>query len=109
MEQRTHTPTQPPSPREPVWGPDAVRLRDELRALLAHDAATEPWPDGVTHRYRTPVGSHVDIRGGGDRTAYKCTGCPYSSGGLIWHESIAHEHAQHHAERCRALPRPEAS
>ncbi|MFD4855129.1 hypothetical protein [Streptomyces atratus] len=64
----------------------------------------EPWPKGVTHRYVNQVGATVDITGGGDNTSYRCTGCPYRSSG--WAERVAHEHAQGHAEHCRALQRP---
>ncbi|MCA1224300.1 hypothetical protein [Streptomyces sp. 8L] len=65
----------------------------------------QPWPDGVTARYLTTAGATVDITGGGDSTGYHCTACPYSSG-PYWTERIAHEHAQKHADTCRALPRP---
>ncbi|MEU9764006.1 hypothetical protein AB0D98_30740 [Streptomyces sp. NPDC047987] len=67
---------------------------------------TEPWPEGVTHRYGADFGATVDITGGGDRTGYRCTGCPFGSSGEHWHERVAHERAQAHAETCRALPRP---
>ncbi|MEU3528854.1 hypothetical protein AB0E62_34235 [Streptomyces sp. NPDC038707] len=65
------------------------------------------WPEGVIARYVTVGGATVDVRGGGDSTGYECTGCPYESS-PFWHHSIAHEHAQKHAEKCRALPRPTA-
>ncbi|MFD5709506.1 hypothetical protein ACFWHW_03775 [Streptomyces pharetrae] len=65
-----------------------------------------PWPDDVTARYLTVAGATVDLTGSARSTSYRCTGCPFGSSG--WHEDIAHQHAQAHAERCRALPNPEA-
>ncbi|MFF8716182.1 hypothetical protein ACF07T_32825 [Streptomyces sp. NPDC015184] len=65
---------------------------------------TEPWPKGITHRYLTQAGATVDIAGSGNSTSYRCNGCPFGSTG--WAERVAHEHAQGHAETCRALPRP---
>ncbi len=66
---------------------------------------TPAWPEGVTARYLTLAGATVDVRGSGDRTSYRCTGCPLESG-PFWHHTVAHESAQAHAETCRALPRP---
>ncbi|WP_328903264.1 hypothetical protein OHR86_28085 [Streptomyces sp. NBC_00441] len=66
---------------------------------------TTAWPEGVTARYLTVGGATVDITGGGDSTGYRCTGCPYRSG-PYWTEQLAHEQAQSHAEKCRAMPKP---
>ncbi|WP_318205364.1 hypothetical protein [Streptomyces sp. SCL15-4] len=67
-----------------------------------------PWPDGVTHRYANLVGATVDITDSGrGRYDTKCTGCPYGNSSKF--EANAHTEAQAHAERCRALPRPEAT
>lgn len=73
---------------------------------VSSSAFGAPWPAGVVARYLTVAGATVDVTGGGDRTGYRCTGCPYGSSGPYWHESEAHRHAQSHAEKCRALPRP---
>jgi hypothetical protein len=67
----------------------------------------QPWPDGVIARYLTIAGATVDLRPASDgKVQSKCTGCGEfwypSSGGYIRRE------AQAHAERCRALPHPEA-
>ena len=67
-----------------------------------------PWPDGTIARYWTIAGATVDITELGDNASLgynlACTGCPH------WEtprtEDEAHRHAQAHAERCRALPRP---
>ena len=66
-----------------------------------------PWPDSCTARSWTVAGATVDITGSDHGTSYRCTGCPYGSSG--WHEDIAHERAQAHAETCRALPRPDGA
>jgi hypothetical protein len=68
--------------------------------------AAQPWPEGVTHRYVNQVGATVDITGGGTQTFASCTGCPFGDSGTPASERYAHEEAQRHAEKCRALPRP---
>lgn len=93
-----------------------------------------PWPDGVIARYLTDAGKAlanpnlaVDVhayRKDGQHTLVTCGVCPweYDASGnpsLSSHFSDAyceseankqaHHAAQAHAERCRALPRPEAS
>lgn len=98
MEQRTHTPTQPPSPAA--------------------------WPDGVIARYLTVAGATVDITYDSHRGLLNatCTGCDWvdrtSTGGFLSdtpeqeqarvEETLPESRvvAQAHAERCRALPRP---
>ncbi|MFH9072697.1 hypothetical protein [Streptomyces alboflavus] len=64
----------------------------------------EPWPDGVIARYLTVAGATVDLTRRGEHADYRCTGCGYA--GHRWVERVAREHAQGHAEKCRALPRP---
>jgi hypothetical protein len=62
------------------------------------------WPTGVTARFLTLGGATVDVT---DKTA-RCTGC-------AWHdtpaasEAGANREAQNHAERCRAMARPEVT
>ncbi|BCM70888.1 hypothetical protein EASAB2608_06222 [Streptomyces sp. EAS-AB2608] len=108
MPESTATPQQPPTPT--------------------------PWRDGVIARYLTDAGKAlanpklaVDVhayRKDGQHTLAKCGVCPweYDASGnpsLSSHFSDAyceseankqaHHAAQAHAERCRALPRPEVS
>jgi hypothetical protein len=93
-----------------------------------------PWPAGAIARYLTVGGAHVDLTHKFTVTtppeAYAtlaaCTGCPdsqeFSHHRLVWGLTAQHEArrpkaadrearawAQAHAERCRALPRPEAT
>lgn len=65
---------------------------------------TQPWEPGVNARYLALAGATIDIREstGGHATA-ACQGCLYAWTGDIL---TAHTHAQTHAEKCRALPRP---
>jgi hypothetical protein len=65
------------------------------------------WPEGVIARYLTVAGATVDLTGGGNHTYYRCTGCDFGKG-TWWNERTALDHAQAHAETCRALPRPTA-
>ncbi|BBB01100.1 hypothetical protein RVR_8355 [Actinacidiphila reveromycinica] len=68
---------------------------------------TSPWPEGVIARYATVGGATVDVTSAGRGKAdYRCGGCPFGSRGFGWAETVAHEHAQAHSEKCRALPRP---
>jgi hypothetical protein len=70
-------------------------------------ARTMPWPEGVLARYLTVAGATVDIHQGADGyTSARCTGCPI---GYTGDEMTAHDRAQQHAEKCRALPRPPAT
>ncbi|MBX9392252.1 hypothetical protein K4749_01225 [Streptomyces sp. TRM72054] len=82
MQQRTHTQPQQPSP------------------------FAAPWPEGVIARYLTLVGATVDLRGRDENTSATCTGCGERI--TLFGERRTRELAQAHAERCRALPRPEA-
>lgn len=66
-----------------------------------------PWPDNCIARYWTVAGATVDLTGSGNHVYARCTGCPFGHApGVWWHEARAHELAQGHAEKCRALPRP---
>lgn len=78
-----------------------------------HDPRTseqQPWPDGTIARYLTVGGATVDITNSGkddDHRHYtRCTGCHYGRNRSWVNEDIAHQNAQAHAEKCRALPRP---
>ncbi|WP_327066868.1 hypothetical protein [Kitasatospora sp. NBC_01302] len=73
-----------------------------------------PWPEGVTGRYLTVAGAAladpsiaVDVislkTGGYDA---QCNGCTRIWGGA--YTLHVHQWAQEHAEKCRAIPRPEA-
>ncbi|GHH30139.1 hypothetical protein [Streptomyces rubradiris] len=70
-----------------------------------------PWPEGTIARYWTVAGATVDLtdngRAGSRRYDTKCTGCPHEDSFKF--EDSAHRQAQAHAERCRALPRPEVT
>ncbi|MFD5814388.1 hypothetical protein [Streptomyces sp. NPDC127038] len=66
-----------------------------------------PWPDGVIGRYLTVGGATVDVQGGSDHGVMTCLGC--GEGYASFNERRTRELAQGHAERCRALPRPEAT
>jgi hypothetical protein len=72
---------------------------------------TEPWPDGVIARYLTVAAATVDLTDNEDAARFRynlaCTGCPHQD--VFDNEDDAHRNAQGHAERCRALPRPEAT
>jgi hypothetical protein len=78
--------------------------REEVVTMTQQTAWSDPWSEGVIARYLTVAGATVDLRGGGDHTYYRCTGCGDGSGSCF--ESNAREHAQGHAEKCRALPKP---
>ncbi|WP_326829653.1 hypothetical protein OIE13_05800 [Streptosporangium sp. NBC_01810] len=85
------------------------------------------WPAGVIARYLTVGGATVDLTEDHEvnRTEAACTGCPtrkgfgwtYQSGTHVdgtYHEEErsdlaaqkAREWAQSHAEKCRAMPKP---
>lgn len=68
-------------------------------------ATTTVWPDNVIARYLTIVGAHVEItKTNGREVRARCTGgCGFD---VTKFASDAHESAQAHAEKCRALPRP---
>lgn len=72
-----------------------------------------PWPEGTIARYWTVAGATADITNSGkadDHRHYvRCTGCHYGRDGGWVCEDIAHENAQAHSEKCRALPKPEAT
>lgn len=108
--ERTDQPHHPPShgTTEPLWGHEAIRIRDALRALLTLAA---PWPDGVIARYLTVGGATVDLTGDDHDTDGICHGCgttPAQSGYISRSLDVLHIWAQRHAETCRAMPRPEA-
>lgn len=73
-------------------------------------AFAQPWPEGAVARYLTVAGATVDITNSGkpdDHRHYtRCTGCHYGRNRSWVNEDIAHQNAQAHAEKCRALPRP---
>lgn len=70
-----------------------------------HSPAAQPWPEGVTHRYMNLAGATVDISRDADGyTSARCTGCPI---GYTGDELTAHDRAQQHAEKCRAVPHPQ--
>jgi hypothetical protein len=74
---------------------------------MSEQPATEPWPEGVIARYLNLVGATIDVTGNGTHVYARCTACPFGhTPGLSWQEARAHELAQGHAEKCRALPRP---
>jgi len=88
---------QQPTPVLPEW----------LVSLLEYHARTKPWPDGVHVRYLTVAGATVDVRGTEDDASYKCWGCGDST--ALYGGRRTKELAQGHAEKCRALPRPQAN
>ncbi|WP_225840291.1 hypothetical protein [Streptomyces sp. NK08204] len=72
---------------------------------------TEPWPDGVIARYLTVAGATFDLKQDETSRGYAdsgdCNGCGHHIG---WTRvDIARQEAQSHAERCRALPRPQVT
>ncbi|OXS35404.1 hypothetical protein [Streptomyces sp. XY006] len=72
--------------------------------------ASQPWPEGVIARYLTAAGATVDLKADETKPHHidsaECTGCGFQIG---WgSEHYARQDAQTHAERCRALPKPEA-
>ncbi|OYP14051.1 hypothetical protein CFC35_05660 [Streptomyces sp. FBKL.4005] len=83
MPESTATPQQPPTPA--------------------------PWPDGVIARYLTVAGAPVDLTDRTEESYWRydtaCGGCPHKDSFLS--VEPARRDAQAHAERCRALPRPE--
>lgn len=69
------------------------------------------WPNGVIARYLTVGGATVDID---DRNSSQCTGCDQTDENDRWvsrtnSTSRARTWAQAHAEKCRALPRPDGA
>lgn len=85
------------------------------------------WPEGVLARYLTVGGATVDVIEDqpGETTVAKCTGCPIVQGFNWTRASGAHFNgtyretqdpeqatadartwAQDHAEKCRAMPKP---
>lgn len=88
-------------------GHSTSALPEWLASQLTYRALTEPWPAGVIGRYLTIVCATVDVRGGTDAASYKCWGCGDST--ALYGERRTRELAQGHAERCRALPRPQAA
>ncbi|MEW2578373.1 hypothetical protein [Streptomyces syringium] len=77
------------------------------------------WPKGVIARYLTRAGEAlrdpsiaVDVVGGGeyrDNNIYRCGACRSKSLNSGTSLIYAEEQAQAHAEKCRALPRPEGA
>lgn len=65
------------------------------------------WPEGVIARYLTIAGATVDVRGSEHSASMTCLGC--GAGYASFGERRTRELAQGHAEKCRALPRPEAT
>ncbi|MFF5404593.1 hypothetical protein ACFY8K_16870 [Streptomyces misionensis] len=108
MQQRTHTPPQPPSltTRGPIQGQHTTRVADALHALCS--PTIEPWPEGVFARYLTVVGATVDLtHTDKGETISCCTGCGDSR--FPNSEIYIRSEAQRHASACRALPRPAVS
>lgn len=71
----------------------------------------QPWPEGVTTRYPTRAaeitGNHtiaVELSEQRIDATSRCTGCGWPEGPYFVRE--IHRRAQHHAETCRAVPRP---
>lgn len=79
------------------------------------------WPDGVIARYLTAGGATVDITRTNeieDQHTSTCLGCGHTDKTYdparyhllderaAWAEARARDHAQEHAEKCRAIPRP---
>ena len=94
-------------------------------------SAAQPWPEGVIARYLTDAGKAlvdptvtVDIHrssSGGSALRVTCRACPWEVtalgplGSCFTDEykakaaaDDAHARAQAHAEKCRAMPKPEA-
>jgi hypothetical protein len=85
-----------------------------------------PWPEGVLARYLTVAGATVDLTYTDGQVKATCTGerCPWEHGEqteIYYFDSdeekarkinpvlpAAQRQAQAHAEKCRAMPRPEA-
>ncbi|GHJ18873.1 hypothetical protein [Streptomyces albus] len=90
---------------------------DKARKVSSETPSGQPahvsgWPEGVIARYLTVGGAKVDVTDTDEHPEAVCGGCPqtftrnsrYISGSL----DTVHRWAQEHAEKCRALPRPEA-
>jgi hypothetical protein len=75
--------------------------------------AQQPWPADVDARYLTIGGATVDLTFSDDITPHtknadaECRGCGQTY--AIDAEHITRLWAQHHAEHCRAMPRPAAA
>ncbi|GAA3032384.1 hypothetical protein FHS39_002567 [Streptomyces olivoverticillatus] len=75
------------------------------------------WPKGVIARYLTRAGEAlrdpsitVDVVGGGEyheNNIYRCRACGSKSLNSGTNLIYAEEQAHAHAEKCRAVPRPE--
>ena len=91
-----------------------INLRGRTPAPVVPQA--EVWPEGVIARYLTVAGEAladpsiaVILTGGGAHTFRRCTGCGDGGGVGGWSEHSVRERAQAHAEKCRALPKPEVA
>jgi len=101
----------------------------------AQPPTTDTWPEGVLYRFQTVGGATVDLHAHRFATQYTNQGRPFASNewrevdGYMWlcrgcdtssfddftyhggylpgEKREARDHAQAHAERCRAMPRPE--
>lgn len=112
----------------------ASRVRSTFPQPKVEPAPGDGWPEGVVARYLTVGGATVDLTVRTTlppdpepfATLAACTGCPdslesshtrtgysfYGSGSTQWEDpeaadAEARSWAQSHAEKCRAMPRPE--
>lgn len=116
-----------------IGGSDIARL-SAMERRARQQAEAEAWPEGVIARYLTVGGATVDLTRSNDPEADDasqwdvtrsiCTGCgatdaeawntrPYTQLiSITQAEKIAtaeaRKWAQRHAEKCRAMPKPEA-
>ncbi|WP_051698506.1 hypothetical protein [Streptomyces albus] len=87
-------------------------VKNSASGVVSEPRPEGVWPEGVIARYLTVGGATVDVTDTGESPEAVCGGCPqtftrnsrYISGSL----DTVHRWAQEHAEKCRALPRPEA-
>lgn len=80
-----------------------------LTNLRGRQRTSAKWPEGVITRYLTVGGALVNVWEASKRGPEQgiCSGCKASTrdGGL--NSSLPKVWAQEHAERCRAIPKPD--
>lgn len=107
----------------------AFLTRRQEKTPQAEATAAPSWPEGVIARYQTLANATVDLthttEGDNKFTVATCTGCPASKGhgwansyrgdhSVVRYQdkskgdSGAHQWAQEHAAKCRALPKSTA-
>lgn len=86
-------------------------MTDTVTTTVTTATAATAWPEDIIARYLTLAGATVDLFRANPNSTYidsgHCTGCGHP---IDWTaEEFGRKEAQGHAEKCRALPRPEGN